>query len=132
MRRHEWLRGDILPGGYILMRSTRDVEGWPKGWYGLVRSNDPDFVWCGRMEPDPLGGMTDKEISGCSKRVWNASSRWWRVVEGIEKSFKSDVMTSYDFVSACKRAGYRIKRDGMNVVAWFVGYVGQKTRRGIA
>ena len=33
------VKRDILPGGYILMRSTRDVEGWPKGWYGLVRSN---------------------------------------------------------------------------------------------
>ena len=36
---------------------------WPKGWYGLTRSNEPDFVFpSAGLCSDPLNGYSDDEI----------------------------------------------------------------------
>jgi hypothetical protein len=123
---------NILPG-YFLVKGTVEVKDeWPKGWYGLVQCNDPDFIWEEKMTPDPLYGMTDEKFNDCSEKTWEKSKKWMKILGSIEEDFReyqADPMTSYQFVSACIKAGYKPKRDGFNVMSWFVNYVGQKMKQ---
>ena len=126
------VKKDILPG-YFLVKGTVEVKDeWPKGWYGLVQYNDPDFIWEERMTPDPYHGLTGKQINNGSKKLHEKYRRWLEMLNSIEDDFcecQVRPWTSYQFVSACMKAGYRPKRDGFNVMYWFVNYVGQKTKR---
>jgi len=121
---------DIIPG-YTLMRATKGCEkivgapAWPKGWYGLVQCNDPDFIWEGKPIADPTEGLTGDQINALPEAPF---SRFHYLCEAIEKQFVTDPMTGYQFVQACKKAGYKPKRDGLNVVMWFVGYAGKKLK----
>lgn len=52
--------GLVLPGWY-LVRSRIGKDEWPQGHWGLVRSNEPDFVWASTPTPDPLHGVPDDQ-----------------------------------------------------------------------
>lgn len=123
---------NIFPG-YFLVKGTVEVKNeWPKGWYGLVQCNDPDFIWEEKITPNPYHGLTGKEINKGSKSLHDKYHRWSKMLDSIKDDFcecQADPMTSYQFVSACMKAGYRPKRDGFNVMHWFVDYVGEKMKR---
>ena len=121
------VKKDILPG-YFLMVSTQNAPGWPKSHYGLVRCNDPDFVWEGRPSPDPYHGLSDHGIESSPKNIHEAFHKWSKMVEKTEEAFHGSAMDCYRFVDACKKAGYRPERDGYNVVMWFVDYAGRKLK----
>lgn len=113
------IKANILPG-YFLVKATRDAfQGkdceWPKGWYGWVRCNDPDFIWEGKPIPCPYNGMTDKEINNAPKRVHKAYGRWYSQLQKFEEATNLDLMVAYDLVRACRKAGYKPSRDGLNV-----------------
>lgn len=113
------IKENILPGYFLVKASKTYCNDWKEGQLGLVRQNDPDFVW-DNPGPDPTAGMTDEEIENLSPGVWGESVKWMKKVEKIEETFRSDPMTSYRFVSACIAAGYDPEKDGYNVVMWFV------------
>lgn len=114
------LVADILPG-YSLMVARKDTPKWPQGYYGLVRQNDPDFVWPGPLLADPLEDLSDEEIDALPEDDprFQASDRFHKYTDQIESAFISDPLTGYAFVSACMAAGYDSDRDGSCVLKWF-------------
>jgi hypothetical protein len=52
---------NVLPG-YILVRATQDGWEMKKDDWGLVKSNDPDFIWSTTPVCDPDDGLTDEQI----------------------------------------------------------------------
>lgn len=78
----------VLPNGYLLEISTVDgEEQWPKGWYGLVRCNGPDFVF-----PLNLSPANEKERK--------------KAILDLGDSLYGDIGSCYDLISAAKLAGY--------------------------
>jgi len=121
------LKEEILPG-YHLMKAMKDAEGWKKDQFGLIRQNDPDFVW-DNPGPEPCAGMPDEEINNCPEEKWDRQTEWQKKVEQIEKNFISDPMTCYEFVATCMAVGYDPKKDGFNVVMWFIHYCAEKIEK---
>jgi hypothetical protein len=114
------IKKDILPG-YVLVRASKDCDIWKEGQFGLVQENDPDFIW-DNPGPNPLDGMTDNEINDCPPEKWKESVLWMKKVELIEKEFETDPMMGYQFVTACRLAGYDPEKEGYNVVMWFIHF----------
>ena len=110
-------------GEWTLVRATKDGMHMKKGQYGLVRCNDPDFIFDGPIEFDPTYNMTDDEINNMSKaddRQWRKFNRWY---DKIETCFNAPFELGYQFVIECKKKGYRSKTHGMNVLMWFLGHL---------
>lgn len=88
---------DIIPG-YSLHRSTVDVpDEWPLGFFGVVKMNDPLFVF-----PAILATDNEKSLQESAAKM----------IDG----FGFTVDQGYDFVTACVAAGY----DGTkSAIEWF-------------
>jgi hypothetical protein len=60
--------GEVLPG-WALMRARKDDYGdspeWKTGEWGLVRINDPDYIWSGDLLKNPMLDWTDDQIDSC-------------------------------------------------------------------
>lgn len=111
---------EILPaseygGPFYLVKARGGCKDWPKGWYGLVRMNDPDIIWEWDPQPEPTVESEDWKI-------------WCREIEKICEDFIFDPMLGFHFVGSCKKAGYDPDRDGYNVVLWFMDHVGRALR----
>jgi hypothetical protein len=122
------VKEQILPG-YFLVMATKEIEEWPKGWYGLVQCNDPDFVWKGRPRPLHLYNLSDKEIKAIpikTLKKWNKEE--YKFIDEIEDQFVTDPMKGYQLVAACKKAGYNPKKHGYNVLMWLMDYMGRKLK----
>lgn len=76
--------------GFILARSRRTDHGgeWPVGFWGLIQSNDPTFIW----EATP-----DKETEAPHEFV---------------TAFFCPVDTGYEIYKAAMKAGYNPETDG--------------------
>ena len=80
------------PTGWHLYVATKDDEEWPKGYYGLLRMNNPDFVF-------PLKDLDNPD--------WDA----------IYDAFLCNPEIGYKFYQSCIDAGYN--QDG-SVEDWFI------------
>ncbi len=96
---------EIIPG-YQLYISIKDHEEWPKGQYGLVRCNDPDFVFAIPKDRDDEG-------------------EWY---DFILYEFLMEPLTGYNFVSACMAAGWNQKEHG-DVAIWFVERILERLKK---
>jgi hypothetical protein len=116
--------------GYILMVAKRDSEEWPAGHYGLVKCNDPDFIWEGKPLLDPLEGMDDDAIDALAddSEEWAGYERFMDFVEKIRPVFNTDPYTGHQFVRACEASGYKWKQDG-DVVMWFIDHIARKMEK---
>jgi len=123
----ETVLNDAVPG-YTLMVATLDTDHWRKGEWGLVNSNDPDFIWSGDPLINPIMFMTEKELEQVPKTdpLWDAVSLCDQRVEEIEKRFRAAPMIGYKFVQACLRAGYDPNVHGERIVLWFIDHVARK------
>ena len=112
--------------GYWLMRATVDHPEWPEGHFGLVKCNDPDFVWEGEIHYDPLDEMTDDEIEALPKDgpEWEKYWAFAKHIERIEPAFNCRPELGYQFVGACVASGYNIDEDGY-VIDWFISRIGK-------
>ncbi len=117
---------DVLPG-YRLQIARTDHPDWPKGYLGLVRSNDPDFVWPYSPIVDPEF-TDDEEMNalkpGCPELI--AWDRFAGHVEICQPHFKTDPATGYYFVNACESAGWN-GFDG-DPVYWFLSRISRALR----
>jgi hypothetical protein len=123
----ETIAEDIILG-YDLMVSTNDSSpDWPKGYCGLVKCNDPDFIWEGRPIYDPLAGMSDQEINLLADEAteWVGWEEFVNFVSSVTTSFDCDPRTGYNFVKSCTASGYVWEKDG-DVVMWFLNKVGRR------
>jgi len=101
---------DIVPG-YHLFVSTQTVPeepDWPKGWYGLLRQNDPEFIFYVDVKDFKFPGTDLTEV--CD-------------------SFDTTPMRGYDFVRACRKAGYNPKRHGYHIYVWFIGHMVKELKK---
>ena len=127
------VKKDILPG-YILKKARLDYVGqgnspsWLKGQFGLIKMNNPDFVWT-NPGVNPIDGLTDRQINSIEESKWKRAVEWMKKVEIIEKNFKDEPMICYEFIRACKKAGYRPARHGLNAVMWFVNHCAKAAKR---
>ena len=90
---------DILPG-YALMISTKDDPRWPKGSFGLVYCNDPDFVWAGEPPRDPFYGMSDVQIEAVPEddELWDQFRKFAKFITEVRDQFDEDPIVGYRFV----------------------------------
>lgn len=96
---------NIVPG-YLLARATKSDEDWPAGHYGVIRMNDPLFVFPELPKPPTVEeGINDFDKTVCA-------------VE--EFGFTLD--QGYHFTTACIAAGYSPDTDG-KVMSWFLEHV---------
>lgn len=112
--------GEVLPGWY-LARATNDraPEEWPKDHWGLIRINDPDFVWESTPTVDPYHGMTDNEInSAAAADISCRDDKYHADVNMFEEALVCDPETGYKLVEAAKAAGWDSWRHGR--FAWWL------------
>jgi len=120
------VKENIIPG-YNLMESQVGHIDWPGGLYGLVRSNDPDFVLYDLLS-DPTNDMSDNEIAALADDDprWIQHEEHTRLCFDEAKRFVCDPMKGYSFVNACIQAGYKPQEHGSNVIMWFVDYAARQ------
>lgn len=116
----ELLPANDFDGPWFLMKAVKDHKDWPAGWYGLVRYNDPDFVF----KSLPEKGLEEKDVS-----------KWCHLIHDMEEEMRKDVdiMSCYMLVASCIMAGFKPgfneEDDGFNVVAWLADYIIEKMNR---
>jgi len=108
------IKRDILPG-YNLMISMVGCDDWPKGYYGLQRYNDPDFIWKLKVEIEP-----DRKF-----RLWQ---KWADDCTEMEKSFVCDPEIGYYLYKACLKSGYSPKKDGFRWIFWLRNYMAKRLK----
>lgn len=135
---------NIIPG-YSLMISMKDNAEWPKGWYGLVSCNDPDFVWEQKPLVDPWVGLTDEQIDACSKKQQREWLKFAQTADKIAKAMRVHPEVGWRFVEACRKAGFgeRAPKDPSKIshnvfkeeiysgcpVYWFVNHAARKMKK---
>lgn len=119
---------DVLPG-YGLVKATVGHEDWPKGWYGLVRCNNPDYIWEGKPLMDPTFYMTDEQINNLSSKGERADREFFRLVEKMEPQFEESPELGYALYTACKKDGYNEKKHGYRLMPWLVHHMAEKMKR---
>jgi len=95
---------NIVPGYhlYVSTKTVSEAPEWPKGWYGLLRQNDPEFIFCVDVKDFKLPGTN---------------------LDDVYDSFYTTPMRGYDFVRACKKAGYNPKKHGYHIYVWFIEHM---------
>lgn len=83
---------EVLPGWY-LVRATVTAYGWNAGEWGLVRSNDPDFIWSGKL---------------------TKSSK--SVISFLECLATNRPMTVFHLIESAEKVGFKIERDENGVI----------------
>jgi len=107
---------EILPG-WMLFRAAKDSTGsdMKKGQWGLVRCNDPDYVWDEDPIIDPTFGMTESQEK-CffgvdakdSPGVAQANLFMDLAIDfrGALRSCANDPDTGWELVEAAKKRGF--------------------------
>ncbi|GBG14434.1 secretion system protein E [Novimethylophilus kurashikiensis] len=115
------IAADVLPG-YSLLQSTADNPDWPKGWFGLVRQNDPDLIFEGPLYADPTAGLDDDAVE---EQVESRDFDEFCVAAGrLHQALSSmGAMPGYQLVEACRRQGYNMDRDGHEVAYWLMHHL---------
>ena len=112
---------EVLPG-YILVRATKDGNYMRKNDWGLVRCNNPDFIWSITPVCDPLDGLSDKQIDALAKDA-NCCKPYEKAVKSLRKSLDSG---SFDYCvslgEAMKKAGWKPEDDGWGA-EWLCNYL---------
>lgn len=120
---------DPLPG-YTLMRARKGSESWPEGWYGLVQSNDPDFVFPGELLLDPLADVPDEDFEMMLAAVEPQYDAYLAAVEGLKKPLQSlPAILGYELVVACQRKGYSIEAHGTELAFWLMNHLARAKHR---
>jgi len=111
-----------------------DHPEWPAGHYGLVRSDDPDFVWEGKPLIDPLFRMTRaqiKRILGKDNdpfgKILTDFKKFSAHAESMEKKFVVDPCIGYLLVKASLKAGFR-ESDG-RFMFWLCHHMAMRMKR---
>ena len=124
---------EVLPG-YSLMKSMVDHPDWPIGHYGLVRSDDPDFVWEGKPLIDPLFRMTRaqiKKVLGKDRdrfgKILTDYKGFCALASSMEKKFAVDPYIGYLLVKGCFKVGFR-ESDG-RFMFWLCHHMATRMKR---
>jgi hypothetical protein len=115
------IKKDALPG-YTLVQAQVDADGWPKGFYGLVESNDPVFVFAGPLIADPMAGMSDEEIDALPDMPAGYAA-FMKAAEEMGTHLKLEALVGYRLVKTCMdELGYAPDTDGA-FHFWLLNYL---------
>ncbi len=123
----------VIPGWY-LMRATKDAwdkepKEWRKDEWGLIKMNDPAFVWTKTPAVDPLFDVPDDKLDNHSfdtpeYKAFNDA------VCDLEDAMQVDPMTGYNLITAAKTDGYDPDVHGYRFSSWLVHRMGLIVRDG--
>ena len=105
---------DVLPG-WALIRARRDGRLMVAGQYGLLRSNDPDFVWDGAPQIEP----PDDGLFG----------EWSIGVRGFDSVLRLRPEVGWDLVEAATRCGYYRHSHG-SLAYWLWDHMAKRMKQG--
>ena len=106
--------GEVVPG-IVLMRAMKGCNQWEKGWYGLVESNDPFFVfdpWKHTLRPDPMFNWSDEAINASTREQTDIAWQWMEDAEKFREALVLEILEGWRLVEACKKGGYKPESDG--------------------
>lgn len=112
------IKENALPG-FFLMQAMEGSEHWPKGWYGLVQMNDSLVVFPS-IEPDPLVGISDEEIS--TRNISDVD--FTTAVDNFIEYSAMPPLQGFVLTKACMEAGYKINEDGY-LESWLINHLSQ-------
>ena len=125
-RRYVGPNGERVLPDYSLVRANRNGNLMRRGDWGLVRCNDPDYVWSVIPVRDPEDGMSDKEIEEFSvtyllRKEYNEFDI---AVENLKQSLDSG---TFDYAiilgEAIRKAGYKRKKHGSVSSYWLCNHI---------
>jgi hypothetical protein len=110
---------DLFPG-WGLVKARLDCDSMKAGDWGLLRCNNPDFVWRTPAPGplDPLFGLTEEEEKALpeSDPRWDASLKWCHQAHKLNlkppKGQAVYVNAYYELVQGGIQAGYDPDKDG--------------------
>jgi hypothetical protein len=97
------------------MRATNGCEEWNKGWYGLVESNDPFFVfdpWKHTLRPDPMFDWSDDAVEGATEEQKQIGWQWIEDAEAFREALNLPIEDGWRLIEACKKAGWSQEEHG--------------------
>ena len=103
-----------LPGWW-LVRASDDGMMMKKNDWGLVRHDDPDFIWSITPWPDP------------GDEAGELSDKWWDECGEFMRSLTSAPREGWLLVEACIKAGYDPEEPGC-VEFWLFDHLGKWIR----
>jgi hypothetical protein len=110
--------GEKVIGNFFLVRATQDGSMMKTGEFGLLRCNDPDFIFkqMPEVDPDPEGEIEDNDhFFEWMEKAQNFREQLLELDAGLK--------ASYDLVKGCYDAGYK-DEDGC-LEYWLFNYLAQ-------
>ena len=98
--------------GWVLIRATKDGFFMKKGEWGLLRSNDPDFIWEETPTLDPTEGLTDEELDKASVELQDAEDNFTRAAQKFEDDLQGYPASGWELYNAALKAGYDKAKHG--------------------
>lgn len=117
--------GEVMPGWHI-HRATKHDEEWPQNHWGLVRCNNPDFIWESEPMLDPYHGLSDDEINMQTLAGNPLFKEWDKRSDEFRDALFCDPKTGHQLVEDAKAAGYT-EADG-NLSDWLFHRMGRVIR----
>lgn len=94
-------------GRWTLMISNNDESSeWPKGWLGLVITNDPHFVFPISFTKDPYENKDDDYIESSTKEEWETFERHIEDAKNLDEKLQCSPNVGHLLISEMKKCGY--------------------------
>lgn len=120
----ELVKSDVLPG-YSLYRATKNTSRWPRGWFGLVSSNDPAFVFKGPLLNDPCAGLTEDDLDAMPEYP-EGYDEFCTVANELSRVKIDNLIDAHRFVEACRAAGFDPAVHGTQLGYWLLPILAEK------
>lgn len=118
------VKENVLPG-YSLYQSTKDTAEWPLGWFGLVRCNDPAFVFKGPLRQDPCEGLTEDDLDVMPEHP-EGYDEFESVAQELSGVQFARPYQAYEFIAACLNSGYDPKVHGYEHGFWLANHLAKQ------
>lgn len=121
---------EVLPG-YFLVRATQDGHEMKANEWGLVRCNDPDFIFAVTPEPFAFWGMSDEELDKLPDHEQDSISEWetlsatfgkQTLASILERQYREYFETIDQLRLACVAKGWKAEDSSME--RWLFHYLG--------
>lgn len=116
------LKRNIFPG-WALVKARETYEDWPAGAYGLLRCNDPDFIFT--VKPTKTPSIYSKREKYIPKGYW----RWYEEADKFNEELKGSIEASHELYVAAVKAGYKGQDKHGFFSYWLRNYIAKKMRR---
>lgn len=115
---------EVIPG-WALMRATKDAfpgasdPEWRTGEWGLIQSNDPDYIFDLEMVTDPTFEMSDQDLDD-EKYDKVAARKFDDEAYKLQNALIGDPLAGYRLIEACIKAGWDGDKHGYRISHWLL------------